>query len=60
MKNDKIEIKEKELDAVNGGVIPIIYAAESKAPVVEPLVEKNENKETKEEKNAFVPIPYYN
>lgn len=51
------EIKDTELENVNGGVMPIIYDAESRIPIVRPLVEKTESEKAKEEKNDFVPIP---
>ena len=53
------ELKDKELEEVNGGVIPIIFAEQNKTSVIEsvPLI-KPEGEKSKEEKNVLVPIPY--
>ena len=51
------EIKDTELETVNGGVMPIIYDAESKVPGIEPVIIKPEY-EKKSEKDTLVPIPY--
>lgn len=50
-KNEKLSVNDKELEEVNGGVMPIIYAEQSKVPTVP-------SKPDKSEKDTFVPIPY--
>ena len=50
-KNEKLSVNDKELEDVNGGVMPIIYAEQSKVPTA-PL------KPDKSEKDTLIPIPY--
>ncbi len=57
IKNEKPVINDKELDAVNGGFMPIIYNAESRTPETKTVVLKPEH-EKKTEKDKLIPIPY--
>ena len=43
-----------EKPSVNGGVMPIIFAEQSKVPTVEPVPLKPD----KSEKDKLIPIPY--
>lgn len=56
-KNEKTVINDKELEAVNGGFIPIILSTGSKVPTIEPVPLKPEY-EKKPEKDTLIPIPY--
>lgn len=53
-KNKKPVINDKELEEVNGGVIPIVFAEQSKVPTIEPIPLKPD----KSEKDTLIPIPY--
>ena len=50
-KNKKPSVNDKELEGVNGGVMPIIYAEQSNVPTVP-------SKPDKSEKDTLIPIPY--
>ena len=56
-KNEKPVINDKELEKVDGGVMPIILENQSKVPTVNPVPLKPEY-EKKSEKDTLVPIPY--
>ena len=53
-KNKKSSVNDKELEEVNGGVMPIIFAEQSKVPTVDPVPVKPD----KSEKDKLIPIPY--
>ncbi len=56
-KNEKPVINDKELEKIDGGVMPILLADQSKVPAVNPVPLKPEY-EKKSEKDTLVPIPY--
>lgn len=56
-KNEKPVINDKELEKVDGGVMPILFADQSKGSTVNPVPLKPEY-EKKSEKDTLVPIPY--
>ena len=53
-KNKKSSVNDKELEEVSGGVMPIIFAEQSKVPTVEPVPLKPD----KSEKDKLIPISY--
>ena len=70
-KNEKTVINDKELEEVNGGVMPVIFKFEpktpstnaldtslgNKVPTIDPISFKPDS-EKKSEKDTLVPIPY--
>lgn len=56
MNKDNKTLKEKELEEVNGGVIPFIAADSGKAPEAVSASVKPELQKIESDNNTFVPI----
>ena len=57
MKNTKVELRDNELEEVDGGVMPIIVFASNTVPAVEPVPLTPEYEKVKSERNTLIPIP---
>ena len=58
MKNTKVELKDSELEEVNGGAVLIIVFDSNTVPTFDPVPLTPEYEKVKSEKNTLVPIPY--